>query len=148
MLLTSYNWEYIIQHPQNFTWCSLNRAQKSLHLFLTDILTVEQLAVNNIIVSYQTISQYWCRKYKNATGNGGDYKCFGPCSTCRRTACITVVKSPQMFFAIQLTKCSVLIMCNIITLFHWLWYLMHCLWFEPNVSTILYTVSGALHRPQ
>ena len=28
-----------------------------------------------------TIPQYWCRKNKNATGKGGDYKCFGPCST-------------------------------------------------------------------
>ena len=32
-------------------------ALKSLHLLLTDILTVAQVAV----VSYQTIPQYWCR---------------------------------------------------------------------------------------
>ena len=32
-------------------------AIKSLHLLLTDILTVAQVAV----VSYQTIPQYWCR---------------------------------------------------------------------------------------
>ena len=37
-------------------------------------LTVAQVAV----VSYQTILQYWCRKNKNATGKGVDYKCFGP----------------------------------------------------------------------
>jgi len=36
-------------------------------------LTVEEAAV----ILYQTIPQYWCRKNKNATGKGGDYKCFG-----------------------------------------------------------------------
>ena len=71
----------IIQHA---TWemYGFPLAIKSLHLLLTDILTVAQVAV----VSYQTIPQYWCRKNKNATGKGDDYKCLGPCSMCRRTA--------------------------------------------------------------
>ena len=37
------------------------------------------------VISYQTIPQCWCKK-KNATGKGGDYNCFGPCSMCRGAA--------------------------------------------------------------
>ena len=47
-------------------------------VMFTDILTVAQVAV----ISYQTIPQYWYRNNKDATGKGGDHKCFGPCNMC------------------------------------------------------------------
>ena len=74
-------------------------------LVLTVILTVTQIAV----ISYQIIPQYWCRNNKNATGKGGDYKCFGqshhgplqaiydhnvPCAVCYASTRVAVTMIP------------------------------------------------------
>ena len=67
--------------------------------------------------------------------------------------CISDVKFPQTvvcilkLFAVQLTNCCVFTMCNDkYSIFTSRKYLIHCLHF--NLSTILHTVAGALHRPQ
>ena len=42
--------------------------------------------VGSAVVSYQTTPQHWYRNNKNATGKGGDCKCFGPRNLCQRPA--------------------------------------------------------------
>ena len=75
-------YEYYLTTLKIYTWRSMvfHWLYKSLHLLLTDILTVAQV----VFVSYQTIPQYWCKKNENGTGKGCDYKCFDLCSMFRR----------------------------------------------------------------
>ena len=79
----------------------LPNAPKNTTINITDVAYFYMNCWTSCSCLISTIPQYWCRKNKNATGKGGDHKCFGPCSLKVRGVCWNVfvcsdIGSPQV----------------------------------------------------